>query len=98
MSEIIAATYKFLDELDKSDLIKNLTKYKNKLLKDKTILSKINKIRKETNNDKLISLRKELYDNKDYSMYMKYYNELSLIILKTNKQYTIYTNSHSCHK
>ena len=34
MGEIIEATYKFLDNLDKTDLIKNLTYYKQKLEKN----------------------------------------------------------------
>ena len=41
MSEIIEKTYKLIDALDNSSLIKNLTKYKNKLLKNKQILQKI---------------------------------------------------------
>lgn len=99
MSEVIEETYKLLDTLDNSSLIKNLTKYKNKLLSNKEILSKIKKIQKESNNKELISLRKELYDNNDYKMYMKYYQELSFIILKINKKYAEYTNTkeHSCH-
>lgn len=100
MSEVIEKTYKLLDTLDNSSLIKNLTKYKNKLLSNKEILSKIKKIQKESNNKELISLRKELYDNNDYKMYMKYYQELSFIILKINKKYAEYTNTkeHSCHE
>lgn len=99
MSEVIEKTYKLLDTLDNSSLIKNLTKYKNKLLKDKMILLKIEEIRKETDAQKLILLRKELYENKDYRMYMKYYQELSLIVLKINKKYAEYTSTreHGCH-
>ena len=99
MSEVIEKTYKLLDTLENSSLIKNLTKCKNRLLKNKEILSKIKEIRKETDNQKLISLRKELYNNNDYKMYMKYYGELSFIILKINKKYAEYTNTkeHSCH-
>ena len=44
MGEIVEATYHFLDELDRSDLISNLTKYKKKLLKDKELLTKINNL------------------------------------------------------
>ena len=99
MSEIIEKTYNFLDALENSSVIKNLTKYKNRLLKNKEILNKIEITKKETNNDKLITLRKELYSNNDYKMYMKYYQELSLIILKINKQYAKYTNTkeHNCN-
>ncbi len=99
MSEVIDKTYKLIDALENSSLIKNLTKYKNRLLKNKEILEKISKTKKETNKEKLISLRKELYKNNDYKMYMKYYGELSFIVLKLNKKYSEYTNTkeHTCH-
>ena len=98
MSEIIAATYNFLDELDNSDIIKNITNYKNKLLDNKQLLSKITKVKEEHDNTIIISKRKEIFDNFDYKMYMKYYNELSLIILKINNQYKKYTTTkkHNC--
>lgn len=100
MGEIINATYNFLDTLDNSNLIKNLTKYKQKLLKDKEVLSLITEIRKEKDNTILINKRKLLYENNDYKMYMNYYNELSLIVLKINHKYAKYTNTkdHNCHE
>lgn len=99
MSSIIEYTYKLLDTLDNSNLIKQLTKYKNKLLNNKDILDKINQVKKEKDNNKKIKLKKELYQNNDYKMYMKYYQELSFIVLKINKKYAEYTNTleHSCH-
>lgn len=93
MSEIIDATYKFLDVLDNSDLIIDMTIYKNKLLNNKDILNKIDILKKEKDNNKIIDLRKELYSNKDYHEYIKNYNELSFIILKINKKYSEYTDT-----
>lgn len=93
MSEIIMATYKFLDYLDNSDIIKRLTVSKNKLLTDKNILNKIDNLKKETDNTKIISIRKELYENNDYKEYMDSYNKLSFIILKINKKYYEYTDT-----
>ena len=93
MSDIVEATYRFLDTLDNSELIKQLTKYKNNLLNNKDILKEIANIKKETNNEIKINKRKELFQNNDYKMYLKYYNELSLIILKINKKYKEYTST-----
>ena len=100
MSDIVEATYVFLDSLDNSEIIKNITKYKNKLLKNKDLLFKINIVKNETDNNKKIIGRKEIYDNDDYKTYMKYYNELLLIVMSINKKYKEYTNtySHNCHK
>ena len=99
MSEIITSTYNFLDALDNSNIIKNLTKYKQKLLKNKKLLSLIKEIKQETDKDILIQKRKILYQNNNYKMYMKYYNELYLIILKINKTYAKFSNTkeHNCH-
>jgi len=93
MSEIIEKTYNLLDVLDNSEVIKNLTYYKNKLLKNNNILSLIDSYNKEKNNSKKITIKKELYKNKDYNNYMKYYNELYYIVLKINKKYSEYTNT-----
>ena len=99
MSPIIEATYNLIDTLDKSNLIKELTKYKEKLMKNKALLKEIESIKQETNTDLIIKKRQALYKNNDYKMYMKYYGELSFIILKINKKYAEYTNTkeHSCH-
>ena len=96
MGIIIDKTYEFLDTLDSSDLIKNLTKYKLRLLENKELLNEINKLKKEKETDKLIAGRKTIYQNKDYKEYMKYYNELSYLILKINNKYKEYTNTHTC--
>jgi len=98
MSQIILNTYRLLDTLDNSDLIKNLTYYKNKLSKDKHILSLVKKYNQEKDNSKKIEIKKELYLNSDYQNYQKYYQELSMIVLKINKKYREYTNTkeHNC--
>ena len=100
MTEIITATYNLLDTLDNSLLIKNLTKYKQKILKNKELLSLISDIKEEPNKTILIEKRKKIYQNNDYNMYMKYYNELSFLILKINKKYAEYTKvkEHNCHE
>ena len=98
MGLIIEATYYFLDTLDNSNLIKNLTKYKNRLLNNKELLLQIEDTKKEKNSELLIEKRKQIYENEDYKMYMKYYQELSFIILKINKKYYEYTSTkiHHC--
>ncbi len=99
MSDIIENTYKLLDTLDNSDLIKNLTNAKKKLEQNPQIISLIKEYRKETDSNKLISIKQILYQDEDYQQYIKSYNELSLIILRINKQYQKYTNTaeHNCH-
>ena len=93
MSEIIEKTYKLLDTLDNSELIKNITYYKEKLLSNKEVLSLVKKINQEPNNEIKISLKKKLYEINDYKKYINYYNELYYIVLKINKKYSEYTNT-----
>jgi len=96
MSEIINATYKLLDTLDNSEVIKKITQYKKVLEQDKDVLSLVKKINNELDNSKKIELRKQLYNNDNYKNYMKYYNELYYIILKINQKYKQYTNTKEC--
>lgn len=96
MSLIIEKTYELLDVLDNSKLIKTLTTSKEKLLKDKYLLSLIKKYQEETNNEKKIIIKKELYNNKIYKDYIDSYNELSYIVLKINNKFKSYTNTKSC--
>ena len=93
MSEIIEKTYKLLDALDNSEVIKNITKYKVVLQQDEEVLSLVKKINNELDDNKKIELRKKLYSNINYQNYMNSYNELNLIVLKINKKFNEYTNT-----
>lgn len=96
MSEIIEKTYKLLDALDNSEVIKNITKYKVVLQQDEEVLSLVKKINNELDDNKKIELRKKLYSNINYQNYMNSYNELNLIVLKINKKFSEYTNTKGC--
>lgn len=96
MSEIIEKTYKLLDTLDNSEVIKKLTKHKEKILQDEAVLSLVKKYNNEENINEKIALKQKLYNNEDYKKYMEAYIELSLIVLKINKKYAEYTNTKGC--
>ena len=97
MSEIILKTYELLDELDKSEIIKTLTSCKERLLKNKEVLSLIEKYRISNEDNKLI-IKKELFEIDDYKNYMKSYNELSMIIMRINMKFKEYTGEKKCKK
>ena len=98
MDNIIASTYNFLDALDNSEMIKNLTISKKHLESNNHILSLVKEYNKELSPENKLKIKKELYLNDYYKMYMNCYNELSYLILKINKQYKKYTNTknHLC--
>lgn len=93
MSLIIDKTYKLLDTLDKSDVVKKLMYYKERLLQDEEVLSLVNKINNEDKIDIKIKLKQVLYNNSDYKNYMDAYNELYYIVMKINNKYREYTNT-----
>lgn len=98
MDNIIASTYNFLDALDNSEMIKNLTISKKYLESNNYILSLVKEYNKELSPEDKLKIKKELYLNNYYKIYMDCYNELSFLILKINKQYKKYTNTknHLC--
>ena len=96
MSEIIEKTYKLLDTLDNSEVIRKLTQYKKILSQDEEVLSLVNIINNTDDSERKIVLRKKLYSNINYQKYMEAYNELSLIIMKINQKYAEYTNTKRC--
>ena len=59
MSEIIEKTYKLLDALDNSEVIKKLTYYKQKLEQDEEVLSLVKKINNEDNPEIKVELKKK---------------------------------------
>ena len=93
MSEIIEKTYKLLDTLDNSEVIKKLTQYKEKLKQDEAVLSLVKKYNNEEDLTKKIHIKKQIYNKENYKKYMEAYNELNYIVLKINKKYAEYTNT-----
>ena len=96
MSEIINATYKLLDTLDNSEVIKKLTKYKEIIKQDEEVLSLVKKINNEDNPEIKVELKKKLYSNIAYKNYIDAYNELFYIVLKINNKLKEYTNTKEC--
>ena len=87
MNDIMNKTFEFLDTLDNSDIIKNLTIYKNKILKNKEIQELINKGNNTSDKYLLMDIKRKLYKYDDYVQYMKYYNELMYIVMDINSRF-----------
>lgn len=93
MNDIIKKTYELIDILDNSDIIKELSYYKDKIINDKYILDLINKYNNSNNNEERITMKKELYNNINYKKYMENYNKLNYIILDINNRIKKITNT-----
>ena len=63
MTDIIASTYKLLDVMDESDLIKEMEKYKKRIEGNSYILEKVKLYNSIDNLEEKIRIKKELYNN-----------------------------------
>lgn len=87
MDEIMEKTFQLLDALDNSDVIKNITIYKEKVNNNKKIQELINKGNNIDDKYVLMDIKRELYKYEEYVNYMKYYNELMYIIMDINSRF-----------
>ena len=87
MDEIMDKTFKLIDVLDNSDVIKNITLYKNKVISNTEIQELINIGNKTMDKYKLMDIKRKLYKYEDYVNYMKYYNELMYIVMDINSRF-----------
>ena len=97
MDNIINKTKKLIDVIDSSTLIKNLDYYKNKVTSNKDIMNMIDKYNNSDDNYEKISIKKDIYKYEDYSLYMKYYNELFYIVMDINNRFKRYNDERGCH-
>lgn len=95
MNVIIEKTYEFIDNLDRSSLIKELRYYKKKVSSNNELLMLINDYNNSIEANK-VNIKSELYKNADYFNYISRYNELSLLVFKINGKYKQMLNSKNC--
>ena len=98
MHEIMRATYELIDELDKSDLIKDLTFYKDKVLGNKELCELINEGKNCDDKYLLMDIKRSLYKNSDYKNYINSYNQLFYIVMNINQRYNKLLKDKSCDK
>ena len=94
--DIMNKTYELIDVLDNSSLIKELTFYKNKIINNKELCELIKKGNNEEDKYVLMSIKKDLYNNFEYSEYMRLYNELNYIVMNINSRYKSLFNDRMC--
>lgn len=98
MEDVIDKTKKLILSFEESSLITNLDHYKSLICQNKKLLEQINKFNSSSDDYKKIALKKEIYKNDEYRMFMKYYMQLFYYILEINKKFKSYTNTSGCNK
>lgn len=98
MHDIILKTYELIDALDDSDLIANLTKYKELVVKDRNLMILLDRGNNSSDVEEIRKIKQELYSNDNYKNYMQYYNELFYIIVNYNMRINKILGARSCFK
>lgn len=98
MHDIIKKTYELIDNLEDSNLIKQLDIAKYNVYSNDKLMNLINKAKNSIDEEEIRRIRQILLKDKDYNTYMKCYNELNLIVLKINQRYNSYFENRSCFK
>lgn len=96
MDNVITKTKELIEVIEASDLIKNLDYYKNKVIINKDIMDMIYKYNNSDDDYIKMDIKRNIYKYEDYSMYMKYYNELFYYVLKINNMYRSFTSESGC--
>lgn len=96
MEEVIYRTKKLIEALDSSELIENLSFFKQKVIDNSELMELIKKYNSTVDEYELLDLKRKIYSYEDYSSYMKYYNELFYYVLKINQKFKKYLDERSC--
>ena len=97
--DIINKTYELIDTLDNSDLFKDLTIYKEKIMNNKELRELIDVANNETDKYKLLGLKQELYKYEEYIEYNRIYNEIMYIVMNINSRFkSLFNNERKCSK
>lgn len=93
MNEIILKTYELIDVMDKSSLIMDIDKYKKRIAADKGLVDLIALGNSTEDEYLLLDIKKKLYNNYDYKMYMESYNKLLYLVMDINSRYKVLLNN-----
>lgn len=98
MNEIMEKTYVLIDELDKSDIIKDITFYKERIMNNDKIRELVSKGNNTDDEYIIRKIKQKLYTYDDYKNYMDNYNKLMYIVMDINNRLNKLINNKSCHK
>ena len=98
MNDIMNRTYELIDALEESELIKDITFYKEKISANKELLDLIKGGNSTDDEYLLLDIKRKLYKNSDYKNYMDKYNELMYLVMSINNRYSKLLGKGSCFK
>ena len=98
MHEVMKKTYELIDELDNSDLIKNISICKEKIENNSKIQELLKECRDTDDKYIILDIKNKLYKYEEYKEYMKEYNEIMFLVMNINSRYKKIIKNNSCFK
>lgn len=96
MNEIMKKTFEFIDVLDDSILMKELEVYRDKVIENVELQELIRKANNSEDEYLKMDIKRRLYKNKDYQLYMERYQEVMYLVLDINYRFRKLVGKGSC--
>jgi len=97
MDELSIRIDKLISKLDNDSRIKEVKELKNKILSNKELISKINKMKElEKYSGEYIEFKKDLFKNDEFVRFKELENEIDFLILEINNHLKELTNERRC--
>ena len=94
MEELILKVNNLIDTIDNSDIVKDIKKYNDKVMKDEKLLKLLEKYQ-ETKDEKT---KEEIMSNKLFQEYKLKESDLNIMIMSTNQKLKAISKERSCNK
>ena len=94
MDELIIKVNNLIDTIDNSDIVKDIKKYNDKVMKDEKLLKLLEKYQ-ETKDEKT---KEEIMSNKLFQEYKLKESDLNIMIMSINQKLKTISKERSCNK
>ena len=94
MEELILKVNNLIDTIDNSDIVKDIKKYNDKVMKDEKLLKLLEKYQ-ETKDEKT---KEEIMSNKLFQEYKLKESDLNIMIMSINQKLKAISKERSCSK
>ena len=98
MHDVMIKTFELIDELDKSDMIQNISKYRDIIYQNDSLRELIDKGNHTDDKYILMDIKNQLYQYPEYREYMHYYNEIMYTVMDINSRYKKIIDMGSCFR
>jgi len=98
MNKIMEKTYELIDVLDKSDMIRDMGIYRDRIMRNQELSNLIRKANELDDEYAVLDIKKKLYDYEEYRGYMDNYNQVMYLVMDINSRYQGLVGQKGCHK